>query len=53
MEARISISVKDLDHFFNMVNEIIRADSLHLLLLFDGTRTDDDEYVESLKTVQN
>ena len=34
---------------FNMASEIIKADNLHLFLLSDGTRIDDNEYVSSLK----
>ena len=45
---RIPVGVKDIDHLFNIAGEIIQADRLHLLLLFDGTRTDDNEYLESL-----
>ena len=32
-----------------MASEIIKADRLHLLLLSDGTRIDDNEYLESLE----
>ena len=49
METRISIALKDIDHLFNMASEIIKADSLHLFLLFDGTRIDNSEYLESLE----
>ena len=49
METRISIALKDIDHLFNMASEIIKADSLHLFLLFDGTRIDNKEYLESLE----
>ena len=49
METRISIAVKDIDHLLNMASEIIKAESLHLFLLFDGTRIDDNEYLESLE----
>ena len=38
--------MKDIDHLFNVVCEIIEADRLHLFLLSDGTRTDDNEYLE-------
>ena len=37
------------DHLFNMTSEIIEADRLHLFLLSDGTRIDDNEYLESLE----
>ena len=45
---RIPVGVKDIDHLFNLAGEIIQADRLHLFLLFDGTRIDDNEYLESL-----
>ena len=32
-----------------MTSEIIEADRLHLFLLSDGTRIDDNEYLESLE----
>ena len=32
-----------------MASEIIEADRLHLLLLSDGARVDDNEYLESLE----
>ena len=41
--------MKDIDHLFNMATEIIRADNLHLFLLSDGTRIDDNEYLSSLE----
>ena len=34
-----------------MASEMIEADSLHLFLLSDGTRIDDNEYLESLENV--
>ena len=46
---RISIAVKDIYHLFNMVSETIKVDNLHLFLLSDGTRIDDNEYPESLE----
>ena len=46
---RIPIAVKDIDHLFNMASEIIKADRPHLFLLSDGTRIDDNEYLESLE----
>ena len=45
---RIPVAVKNIDHLFNMTSEIIKADKLHLFLLSDGTRIDNDEYVSSL-----
>ena len=46
---KISVTVKNIDHLFNMASEIIAADRLHLFLLSDGTQIDDDEYLESLE----
>ena len=50
---KIPIAVKNINHLFHLASEIIEAGGLHLLLLSDGTRIDDDEYLESLQTVQN
>ena len=44
---RIPVAVKNIDHLFNLVSEIIKAD--RLFLLSDGTRIDDNEYLESLE----
>ena len=46
---KIPVAVKNIDHLFNLVSEIIKADRLHLFLLSDGTRIDDNEYLESLE----
>ena len=46
---RIPIALKDIDHLFRLASEIIEADRLHLFLLSDGTRIDDNEYLESLE----
>ena len=46
---RIPIAVKDVDHLLRLASEIIDADNLYLFLLSDGTRIDDDEYLESLE----
>ena len=46
---RIPVAVKDIAHLFNMASERIEADSLHLFLLSDGTRIDDNEYLEGLE----
>ena len=46
---RIPVAVKDIDRLFQMASEIIKADKLHLFLLSDGTRIDDNEYLESLE----
>ena len=41
--------MKDIDQLFNLASEIIKADRPHLFLLSDGTRIDDNEYLESLE----
>ena len=46
---RIPIAVKNINHLFHLANEIIEADRLHLFLLSDGARIDEDEYLNSLK----
>ena len=46
---RIPVGVKNIDHLFHMASEIIEADKLHLFLLSDGTRIDENEYLSSLK----
>ena len=46
---RISVAAKDIDHLFNLANEIIKADRPHLFWLSDGTRIDDNEYLEILE----
>ena len=46
---RIPIALKNIDHLFHLVSEIIKADRLHLFLLTDGTRIDDNEYLSSLE----
>ena len=46
---RIPIAVKDIDHLFNLANRIIEGDNLHLFLLYDGTRNDDNEYLNILE----
>ena len=46
---RILVAAKNIDHLFNLASEMIRADNLHLFLLFDGTRIDNNEYLSSLE----
>ena len=46
---RIPVAVKNIDHLFNLASEMIGADNLHLFLLFDGTRIDNNEYLSSLE----
>ena len=46
---RIPIAAENLGHLFHLSSEIIKADRLHLFLLSDGTRIDDNEYLESLE----
>ena len=49
---KIPIAVKNINHLFHLASEILEAGGLHLLLLSDGTRIDDDEYLESLEQIQ-
>ena len=46
---RLPVAVKNVDQLFNMTFEIIEADRLHLFLLSNCTRIDDNEYLESLE----
>ena len=48
---RIPVAVKNIDHLSCMTSEILETQSLklHLLLLLDGTRIDDNEYLERLE----
>ena len=46
---RIPIAAKDVDHLLRLASEIIDANNLYLFLLSDGTRIDDNEYLESLE----
>ena len=46
---RISVAVKNIDHLFNLASEMIGANNLHLILLFDSTRIDNNEYLSSLE----
>ena len=46
---RIPVGVKNIDHRFHMASETIEADKLHLFLLSDGTRIDENEYLSSLE----
>ena len=50
---RIPVAVKNIDHLFNLASEIIEADRLHLFLLSDGTRIDEDKYLSSLENDTN
>ena len=45
----IPAAVKNIDHLFYLASEIIKADRLHLFLLSDSTRIDDNEYLSSLE----
>ena len=40
---RIPVPVKNIYHLLTMASEIIEADRLHLFLLSDGTRIDNNE----------
>ena len=46
---RITVAAKNIDHLLNLASEIIKGDRLHLFLLSDATRIDDNEYLESLE----
>ena len=46
---KVPVAVQNIDHLFNLASEIIKAHRLHLFLLSDGTRIDDNEYLESLE----
>ena len=46
---RIAVAVKNIDRLFRMASKIIEADGLHLFLLSDGTRIDNNEYLSSLE----
>ena len=48
-DERIPIAVKNIDHLFYLAGEVIEVDTLHLFLLSDGTRIDDNEYLEILE----
>ena len=39
---RIPIAAKNINHLFHLASEIIEADRLHLFLLSDGTRIDEN-----------
>ena len=45
----ILISAKGINHLFHLASETMETDTLHLFLLSDGTRIDDNEYLESLE----
>ena len=46
---RIAVAVKEIDHLFDLASKIIEVDRLHLFLLSDGTRIDDNESLSSLE----
>ena len=46
---RIPAAVQNIDHLFCLASEIIQTDRLHLFLVSDGTRIDEDEYLSSLE----
>ena len=41
--------MKNIDQLFHMTSEITEGDRLHLFLLSDGVRVDDNEYLECLE----
>ena len=46
---KIPLAVKNIDHLFNLASEMVDDDNLHLFLLFDGIRIDNNEYLSSLE----
>ena len=48
---KIPVDVENIDHLFRLSSEIIEADRLHLCLLSDGTRIDDNEYLSSTELI--
>ena len=46
---RIPIAVNNIDHLFHLASKMIEADKLHLFLLSDGTRTDENKYLSRLE----
>ena len=46
---RIPIAVQNIGHLFRLASQIIEADRLHLFLLSDDTRIDDNEYLVGLE----
>ena len=40
---------ENINYLFPLASEIMEADRLHLLLLSDGTRIDENEYLSSLE----
>ena len=46
---RMPIAVQNVDDLFHLASEIIEADRLHLFLLSDVTRIDEDEYLSCLE----
>ena len=41
--------MKNIDLLFRMASKIIESDKLHLFLLSDGSRIDENQYLESLE----
>ena len=46
---RIPVAVKNIDQLFNLASEMIGADNLLLILLFDSIQIDNNEYLSSLE----
>ena len=46
---RIPIAVKNIGHLFHQTSKTIKADTLHLFLLSEGTPIDDDKYLSCLE----
>ena len=41
--------MKNIDHLLHLASKITGGDRLHLFLLSDGTRIDEDKYLSSLE----
>ena len=46
---RIPVAVENIGLLFRLASQKIKADRLHLFLLSDGTRIEDNEYLERLE----
>ena len=45
----IQVAVKNIKHLFCMASELFESGKLHLFLISDGTRIDNNEYLKSLE----
>ena len=46
---KIPVAVKNIGHRSNLASEMFGADNLHLFLLYEGTRIDNNEYLSNLE----